>query len=140
MRRIVVLPQPEGPSRETNSPLLKPRSTPLHHGVVAERLDQVLDAEEVVGHVGQSVLAAVLGAKRTSSWIMPIAPQVRTKEMIGERRGLVGAVGADVLHVDAEGRPVEQARDGELADDDGEGEEGAGQHRDDDVGEDHAGR
>ena len=42
-----------------------------------------------------------------------------------ERRRLVGAVGADQLQVGAEGRPVEQARHGELADDDGEGQERA---------------
>ena len=57
----------------------------------------------------------------------------------GERRRLVGAVGADVLQVGAEGRPVEQARHGELADHDGEGQEGAGQHGDQHIGQDDAG-
>ena len=79
---------------------------------------------------------AVLGAKRARSWIMPMAPQVMTKEMMASAAGSIGAVGADVLHVEAEDRPVEEARDGELADDDGEGQEGAREHRDDDVGED----
>ena len=49
--------------------------------------------------------------------------QVMAKAMIGERRGLVGAVGADELQVGAEGRTVEKARDRELADDDREGQE-----------------
>ena len=53
-----------------------------------------------------------------------------------QRRRLVGAVGADVLQVGTEGRPVEQARHGELADDDGEGQERAGEHRDAHVGQD----
>ena len=57
----------------------------------------------------------------------------------GERRRLIGAVGADVLQIGAEGRPVEQARHGELADHDGEGQEGAGQHGDQHVGQDDAG-
>ena len=53
-----------------------------------------------------------------------------------ERRRLVGAVGAEELQVGPEGRPVEERRDGELADDDGEGQEGAGQDRDQDVRQD----
>ena len=56
-----------------------------------------------------------------------------------ERRRLVGAVGAEHLQVGAEGRAVEQRRHGELADDDGEGEEGAGEDRDQHVRQDDAG-
>ena len=57
--------------------------------------------------------------------IRPMQAQVMAKAMIGERRRLIGAVGADELQIGAEGRPVEQARHGELADDDGEGQERA---------------
>ena len=53
----------------------------------------------------------------------------------GERRRLVGAVGADILQIGAEGRTVEQARHGELADDDREGEERAGEHGDQHIGQ-----
>ena len=50
-----------------------------------------------------------------------------------ERSRLVGAVGAEDLEVGAEGRAVEERGHGELADDDGEGEEGAGEDGDEDV-------
>ena len=53
-----------------------------------------------------------------------------------ERRRLIGAVGADELQVRPEGRPVEQARHGELADHDGEGEKRAAEDRDADVRQD----
>ena len=55
-----------------------------------------------------------------------------------QRRRLVGAVRADQLQVRAERRAVQQARHRELADDDGEGQERAAQHRHPHVGQDHA--
>ena len=73
----------------------KRRSTPLTTVLLPKVLVMLLDARNCSVH-GQSLRsAAVLGAKRASSWIMPMAPQVMTKEMIGERRRLVGPVGAD---------------------------------------------
>ena len=72
--------------------------------------------------------------------IRPMQAQVTSEGDDRQRRRLVGAVGADELQVGAEGRPVQQARHGELADHDGEGEEGAAEHRRPDVGQDHRNR
>lgn len=51
----------------------------------------------------------------------------------GECGRFIGAVGAQELHVGAESRAIEQGRHGELADDDGKGQEGAREHGDEHV-------
>ncbi len=49
--RVVVLPQPEGPSRVRNFPSGMPKEMPSHGAVVAEILDEVGDFEiGVFGH------------------------------------------------------------------------------------------
>ena len=116
----------------------------LHDGASGRRTScDVLDREERIGHglgsLGQFGRLADFGAKRDRIWISRHAGPGDGEGDDRERRRLVGAVGADDLQVGPEGRPVEQARHGELADDDGEGQEGAGQHRDQHVGQDDAG-
>ena len=54
-----------------------------------------------------------------------IAIQVRPKLMIDDRGGFVGLGLAEQRQVRAECRPGQERRDRELADDDGEGQEGA---------------
>ena len=74
--------------------------------------------------------------RRPMTWIERHAPPGDGEGDDRERRRLVGAVGADELQVRTEGRPVQQARHGELADDDGEGQERAAQDGDPHIGED----
>ena len=45
MRSVVVLPQPEGPSRQKNSPSATVKVEVLHGDEVAEALVQVLDPD-----------------------------------------------------------------------------------------------
>ncbi len=69
--------------------------------------------------------ACAVCAPRPNRWMRPMQAQVTQEGDDRQRRRLVGAVGADQLQVGTEGRPVEQARHGELADHDGEGQERA---------------
>ena len=48
MRSVVVLPQPEGPSRQKNSPLRTVKLESLHRDEIAEGLVQIIDAD--LGH------------------------------------------------------------------------------------------
>ena len=128
-----------GPRKEMNSPRSTARSKLLHHGAGPKDFCRSFDLEK-----RHSLSSA--RRQRRPAWRRAAAEELDQPHAgpghdegdDGERRRLVGAVGADQLQIGAEGRPVEQARHGELADDDGEGEEGAAQHGDADVREDHA--
>jgi hypothetical protein len=87
MRRIVVLPQPEGPSREMNSPLAKAKLTPCTTVVVPKALGEFVDAEKFCLPWSVHFRAEVRGAKRASRLIMPIAPQVMMKAMMAKAAG-----------------------------------------------------
>src|SRR5690606_20317289 len=74
------------PKQRDELALFKSQVDALDHGVAAESLYEAFEREKVLGHV-QSVRGDVLGAKRASSWIMPIAPQVMMKAMIARAAG-----------------------------------------------------
>ena len=44
--RVVVLPQPEGPSSDTNSPFSTPKVRPIDGDVAAEALGEIVQREE----------------------------------------------------------------------------------------------
>ena len=91
MRSTVVLPQPDGPRKETNSPGADIEVEVLHDGGGAEGLADVLDAEEGVGHVFGFLVQfgrlADRGAKRDRIWITDMQPQVMTKAMMASAAG-----------------------------------------------------
>src|SRR5690606_1688999 len=117
----VVLPQPDGPRNDTNSPgcteRLKSRTTRTEPKSFCRSLSSRNAMS--VSCVGES------GESRDE------LDQAHAKPGDGERdhrqRGrLVSTVGAEQLHVRAERRPAEQRGHDELADDDGEGQERSG--------------
>ena len=90
MRSTVVLPQPDGPRKETNSPRADIEVEVLHDGVVGEGLADVLDAEERLGHGLASAQFGRFGdrgAKRDRSWITDMQPQVMAKAMMASAAG-----------------------------------------------------
>ena len=91
MRSTVVLPQPDGPRKETNSPAPDIEVEVLDHGGGAEGLADMLDAEEGVGHgLRLSVQFGRLadrGAKRDRIWISDMQPQVMAKAMMASAAG-----------------------------------------------------
>ena len=90
MRSTVVLPQPDGPRKETNSPALDVEVEILDDGVVGEGLADAFDAEERARpwlprlQFGRF---ADRGAKRERSWISDMQPQVMTKAMMASAAG-----------------------------------------------------
>src|SRR3954469_1333250 len=136
----VVLPQPEGPRNETNSPRATSRLKSCTTVVVAKVLRTLRMLRKVSAMVGSGSIRSVRRARGEAGKQLDhrhAAPGDGEGDD-GKRCRLIGAVGPDVLQIGPEGRPVERARHGELADDDGEGEEGARQHGDQHVGQDHA--
>ena len=89
MRSTVVLPQPEGPRKETNSPRADIEVEVLHDRVVGEGFADVLDAEEGLGHGCLGSVRAVgdRGAKRERTWITDMQPQVMAKAMMASAAG-----------------------------------------------------
>src|SRR5690606_19644645 len=132
-------PQPEGPSRETNSPFLKPRSTswttvtaPNRFTIASTRRKSSVIAELLLERGG---LGGEAGEQLDHAHRTPGDNEGDDRE----RGRLIGGIGADELHVGAEGRPVEEARNDEFAHHDGKGQEGARQHGNEDVGQDDPG-
>ena len=112
-----------------------------HHGLRAEGLAKIFDLEKCHAFAlpcAPSASGAAPCALRPKSLDQAHAGPGDDEGDDRQRRRLIGAVGADQLQIGAEGRAVQQARHGELADDDGEGQECAAQHRDAHIGEDHA--
>ena len=142
MRSTVVLPQPEGPRNETNSPGSTSRLKSWTTVVVPKDLRTCWMMRK--GSAMVSTFSVQFG--RFADLRREARQDLDERHAApgdgegddGECCRLIGAVGADVLQVGAEGRPVEQARHGELADDDGEGQERARQHRDQHVRQDDA--
>ena len=90
MRSTVVLPQPDGPRNETNSPGSTSRLKSCDHGGGAEGLSHMLDGEEWLGHgffSRQFGRFADLGAKRDRIWISDMQPQVMAKAMMASAAG-----------------------------------------------------
>src|SRR5690349_24019740 len=97
--RIVVLPQPDGPSSETNSPLSKLRSTPLTTWLslkVLVMLSILRNGSAMSGPWG------CLGGEAAEEGDHAHRAPGEDEGDDRQRRRLVGAVGADVLHIDAE--------------------------------------
>src|SRR5687768_6731332 len=135
MRRMVVLPQPEGPSRVMNSPLLTARSTLSTTAVLPNFLTMRVSCRS-----GSAISVGPDGGLRGKAREQSDHPHSAPGEREGDdskRRGLIGAVVANQLQVRAECRAAQQARHRGLTDDDGEGEESAGEHSHVDIGEDH---
>src|SRR3569623_396757 len=137
MRKTVVLPQPDGPSSERNSPPSMPRLKPLTTMLVENCLRTSLISRKAMLTPGPISRRALQ---------LPRLPEHIDQAHAGpgdqegddcQRRGLIGPVGADQLQIGTEGRPVQKAGHGELADDDREGQERTGEDRDPDVREDH---
>ena len=91
MRSTVVLPQPDGPRKETNSPRVDVEVEVLHDGGCAEGLLDVLDAEERFRPWFASSVQfgrlADFGAKRDRIWITDMQPQVMAKAMMASAAG-----------------------------------------------------
>ena len=86
----VVLPQPEGPRKETNSPAPTSRLKSWTTVVGPIGFADVLDREERVGHgfrLSQFGRLADLGAKRDRIWISDMQPQVIAKAMMASAAG-----------------------------------------------------
>src|SRR5215472_16221018 len=122
MRSEVVLPQPDGPRKEMNSPCSTEREKSSTATWVAKRLWTWENSRNGMA------LFPVRAAAGDDVERDHRTPGEQEGEH-GQGRGFVGAVGAEELHVWAEGLAVQEARDGELADDDGEGEERAAGER-----------
>ena len=82
MRSTVVLPQPEGPSSETNSPLSMFEAEILDHAVRAEGLFQMFDFKK-----SHQRCACVCLEKIVTSWMRPMQPQVMAKEITASAAG-----------------------------------------------------
>src|SRR4030095_554153 len=140
MRRVVVLPQPLGPRNEMNSP----------RSIARAEFWTTVGARKALRIFSISRKAMPIPLPRRYSTRVRRRPAGAAADELhqpharpgddegddGERRRLVGAVGADQLQVGAEGRTVEQTRHRELADDDREGEKGAAEHARAHIGED----
>ena len=90
MRSTVVLPQPDGPRKETNSPAPTSRLKSCTTVVAPKALLDVLDAEERLGHrfaLSQFGRLADFGAKRDRIWITDMQPQVMAKAMMASAAG-----------------------------------------------------
>ena len=109
MRSTVVLPQPDGPRNETNSPCSISRLKSLHARRWPEGLVQIVDLEKCHGVAASIRLRRRwLASARAepNSWIRPMQRPGDREGDDRQRRRLVGAVGADQLQVGAEGRAV----------------------------------
>ncbi len=89
MRSTVVLPQPEGPRKETNSPCSTSRLKSWTTVVAPKDFLHMLDGEEWLGHGFDPQFGrfADFGAKRDRIWISAMQPQVMTKEMMASAAG-----------------------------------------------------
>src|SRR5215217_612999 len=131
MRSTVVLPHPDGPSSETNSPRTTERSTRWTATFWPKALWSFS-----ISRKAMIVLGAGGAAGAAEDLNQAHAGPGDEKGDDGEGGRLIGPVRADQLEVGAEGRAVEEARQGELADDDREGEECATEERRPDVRQD----
>src|SRR5260221_5351990 len=116
MRSVVVLPQPLGPRNDTNSPRSTARSklwTTLCGPKLLRRLSISRNAIPVPCSLSR-VLALTLARRPARAPAEDLyQSHARPGDQEGddrERRGLVGAIGADQLQGRAEGRPIQEAR------------------------------
>src|SRR4051812_9714692 len=98
MRRTVVLPQPEGPSREMNSPRSNARSTSWTTVLVRKLL--VMPSRRRKGSLMSAVPGGGAGGKAGQQLDHAHRDPGDGKGDHRERRRFERAVGADVLHVD----------------------------------------
>src|SRR5271157_5819262 len=125
--RVVVLPQPEPPRRETNSPF----STEIESSRTTGLPPKLFDTESSsMNAIPCSLLSSVRAAGRAGPAGSAAQGLDEPDEAPGEdeaedrqRRGLVGEVAAHQGHVRPEGGPGEEHGQRELPDDDREGEE-----------------
>ena len=80
---IVVLPQPEGPSRETNSPCSMERSKSFTTRVVPKDFSRWERSRKPMRYC----FACVCLEKRVKSWISPMQPQVMRKAITASAEG-----------------------------------------------------
>ncbi len=102
---MVVLPQPEGPSSEMKSPRAKAEADVLDDGVAAKGLGQIGDVEE--GGHGQSVLACFARPETAEHINHAHGAPGDDERDDGQRRRLIGPVGADADEIGAEGGAVQ---------------------------------
>src|SRR6476469_7995323 len=142
IRSVVVLPQPEGPRNETNSPFSTARLKSITTGVTPNTFWTPVSSRNAM-----RLLAALAGAgdgdlvaRATPEHGDEAHRQPGQPEADERDRGLlVGLVAAEQREVRRECRPGQVVGHRELADDDREGEERAAQQRDPQVREDHPG-
>ena len=137
IRSVVVLPQPDGPRNDTNSPRSAAEVEVLDGDDAAEPLLDAGEVEEAssVGSAppdrGTSSAAGDPGRgeprpiRAMSAHRDPGQPEADERD----RGRLVGLVAAEQREVRPEGGPGQEGRDRELADDDREGQERAAQER-----------
>ena len=87
MRRVVVLPQPDGPRNETNSPRSTARSKLLHHGLVLEALAHVVDLEKCHSALLLAPAGRLGRFAAPKTLIRPMQAQVTRKAMIASADG-----------------------------------------------------
>src|SRR5689334_3390993 len=149
IRSVVVLPQPDGPRNDTNSPFSAARLKFSTATVPpANRFWMPSRTRKLIGWSAPSAGWSSVGPADLDPTASAAAGPTEEgddphrdpgQSEADQRHGgrLVRLVLADVLEVRAERRTVQVDRDGELADHDGQGQERARQDRDPEVREDH---
>ena len=140
MRSVVVLPQPDGPEERDELAAFGGQVEVLDGHDAAEPLLDVGQLQEAVTGIAHQRAPAIWtrgATPRPMTAMRIIASHVSPKLMSDDGRRLVGLrLRPSSVQVGPERRPGQEARDGELADDDGEGQERAAQERDAEVRQD----
>src|SRR5688572_22613169 len=139
MRNVVVLPQPDGPRNETNSPRSAARSKCWTAATSPNRFWMPLSSRKAMGLVvslasagDRDSAARTAPEQRDEAHGDPRQPEADQ----GDRGLLVRGDISQLREVDREDLAGKESRDRELADHDGEGQEGSAQQRDPQVRQD----
>src|SRR5687768_13820041 len=136
MRNVVVLPQPDGPRNETNSPRSAARSKCWTAATSPNRFWMPLSSRKAMGLLvslasagDRDSAARTAPEQRDEAHGDPRQPEADQ----GDRGLLVRGDISQLREVDREDLAGKESRDRELADHDGEGQEGSAQQRDPQV-------